>query len=234
MGGFAIPSPPFSPEPFQADFSSLSARALAYVQAQAGIIPPYTLVNANAAQVPLTIKAAAAQSANIFEIQNSGGTVLAQVEANGRVAVTQAGAYISFSGGPQFGDARADGWATIVANMGSSKGFRVYDNGGSGDIIGVNPSTKCFWCFKGGDVPSAAAITPTGNVFHVTGTTSITSITSTDIVAGTMITIIFDGALTFTDGGNLKLNSDFVTAADDTITLVYDGANWYEVCRSVN
>ena len=43
-----------------------------------------------------------------------------------------------------------------------------------------------------------------------------------------------DGILTFTDGSNLKLNGNFVTTADDTITLVYDGTNWYEMCRSVN
>lgn len=88
--------------------------------------------------------------------------------------------------------------------------------------------------FKGADVVSAAAIVPTGNLFHVTGTTTITSITSTGIIAGTTITIIFDGVLTFTDGSNLKLAGNFVTTADDTITITYDGTNWYEVARTVN
>lgn len=88
--------------------------------------------------------------------------------------------------------------------------------------------------FKGGDVASAGTITPTGNLFHVTGTTNITSVSGTGIVAGTKITIIFDGVLTFTDGSNLKLAGNFVTTADDTITLAYDGTNWYELCRSVN
>lgn len=92
--------------------------------------------------------------------------------------------------------------------------------------------------YSGSAVASAATITPTGNLFHVTGTTTITSvagsINSVNIVAGTTITIIFDGALTFTDGSNLKLAGDFVTTADDTITLVYDGTNWYEKSRSVN
>ena len=84
-------------------------------------------------------------------------------------------------------------------------------------------------------VASAAALPlPTGSVFHVTGTTNVTSITSTNFAAGCQITLIFDGALTFTDGNNLKLAGNFVTTADDTITLVYDGTNWYEMCRSVN
>ena len=88
----------------------------------------------------------------------------------------------------------------------------------------------------GSAVASAAAIAPTGKVFHVTGTTNITSITSTGIPDGQVITIIFDGILTFTDGSNLKLAGNMTTSADDTITLVYDLTNdvFYEMCRSVN
>jgi hypothetical protein len=86
----------------------------------------------------------------------------------------------------------------------------------------------------GAAVASAAAIVPTGEVFHVTGTTNITSITATNVKPGQRITIIFDGILTFTDGSNLKLAGNLVTTADDTITLVYDGVNFYEVGRSVN
>ena len=84
-------------------------------------------------------------------------------------------------------------------------------------------------------VASATAMPlPTGRVFHVTGTTAITSITSTNFQAGAVITLIFDDVLTFTDGNNLKLAGDFTTSADDTITLAYDGTNWYECSRSVN
>lgn len=88
--------------------------------------------------------------------------------------------------------------------------------------------------FKGADVASATAIVPTGNVFHVTGTTTITSITSTGIIAGTTITIIFDGILTFTNGSNLVIGSNFSTTANDTITLAYDGTSWFQLSRSVN
>lgn len=87
----------------------------------------------------------------------------------------------------------------------------------------------------GAAVASASALpVPTGRVFHVTGTTNITSITSTNLQAGVVITMIFDGVLTVTDGGNLKLAGNFVTAADSTLSLVYDGTNWYETGRSTN
>lgn len=87
----------------------------------------------------------------------------------------------------------------------------------------------------GAAVASAAALpVPTGRVFHVTGTTNITSITSTNFQTGVVITMIFDGVLTVTDGSNLKLAGNFVTAADSTLSLVYDGTNWYETSRSAN
>jgi hypothetical protein len=100
----------------------------------------------------------------------------------------------------------------------------------------TNGSTGIKSLFGGGAaVASATALPlPTGSVFHVTGTTTITSIVATNLQAGVEITLIFDGALTLTDGGNLKLAGNFVTTADDTIKLVYDGSNFYEIARSVN
>jgi hypothetical protein len=97
--------------------------------------------------------------------------------------------------------------------------------------IGANGLTNLY---SGAAVASAATITPTGNLFHVTGTTTITSVSGTGVQAGTEITIIFDGVLTFTDGSNLNLAGNFVTTAGDVIKLVWDGSAWYEVCRSVN
>lgn len=83
-------------------------------------------------------------------------------------------------------------------------------------------------------VASAATITvpSPSEVFHVTGTTTITSVTAS--WAGRRVTLVFADALTLTDGSNLKLAGNLVTTADDTITLVCDGANWIETGRSVN
>lgn len=87
----------------------------------------------------------------------------------------------------------------------------------------------------GAAVASATALpAPTGRIFHVTGTTNITSITSTNHQSGVCIMLIFDDVLTFTDGSNLVLAGDFVTTANDTISLCYDGTSWFETGRSVN
>ena len=52
--------------------------------------------------------------------------------------------------------------------------------------------------------------------------------------AGRTVRFICVGVSTFTDGGNLKLAGNFVTTADDVLTMSCDGVNWYEAARSVN
>ena len=53
---------------------------------------------------------------------------------------------------------------------------------------------------------------------------------------GQVLTIEFaDANCTMKDGtGNMKLASDFAASADDTLTMVFNGTNWYEIARSVN
>lgn len=86
-------------------------------------------------------------------------------------------------------------------------------------------------------VASASSITLSTAIdtFTITGTTSITSISAASAAKGRTVTLMFQSALTFTDGSNLKLAGNFVTTADDTITLCcVDGTNWYEIARSTN
>ena len=86
---------------------------------------------------------------------------------------------------------------------------------------------------------SAATLTiPRGaEVVSVTGSTTVTSITASANHAGRRVTLLFASGATFdiTDGSNLKLASSATTLdADDTITLICDGTNWYEAGRSAN
>jgi hypothetical protein len=89
----------------------------------------------------------------------------------------------------------------------------------------------------GAAVGSATALPlPTGRVFHVTGTTAITSLTATNLGTGVIVTMIFDASVTVTHGNNIILAgaTNFAATANDTLTMAYDGTNFYEVCRSVN
>jgi len=114
---------------------------------------------------------------------------------------------------------------------------------GSGSFSTMETNNQLYGCVTevlnncSNGVASAAAITlPTWtDSIIVTGTTNITSIASASNHRNRTVTLMFQGALTFTDGNNLKLAGNFVTTADDTITLTCaDGTNWYEICRSVN
>lgn len=130
-------------------------------------------------------------------------------------------------------------WSS-TSDVDGGGGLAAFDTGfarySAGVIRATNGNAEIRGLIGGGaSVASAAALPlPTGRVFHVTGTTNITSITSTNFASGVCITLIFDGILTFTDGSNLKLNGNFVTSADDTISLCYDGTNWFETARATN
>ena len=90
---------------------------------------------------------------------------------------------------------------------------------------------------KGTDVVSVAgAITlpAQGNVFTITGANAITSITTDSTEAGKVVTLIFSATATLVDGSNLKLSAAAGGSADDTVILVSDGTNWYEIGRSAN
>lgn len=91
-----------------------------------------------------------------------------------------------------------------------------------------------FNTFKGADVASATAIVPTGNLFHVTGVTTITSITSTGLIAGTRLRLIFDSTAQISDGNNLVLAGNFTGGANRTLTLDFDGVSFFEASRSAN
>lgn len=142
----------------------------------------------------------------------------------------------SATGPINLGSDAAIGWGpATIPNSVFDTIFRRHATG----VLRVGDSSTGIRGLLGGgaSVASASALpVPTGRVFHVTGTTTVTSITSTNFQAGTVITMIFDASLTFTHGSNIILAGgvNFSATANDTLTMAYDGTNWYEVCRSVN
>ena len=112
-------------------------------------------------------------------------------------------------------------------------------NAGSGGISmgGIVTLTSDVYVNKGSDATAANELDiGTGTFFDVAGATNITSIAAADSIAGRIIVLQFDTtALTISDGGNLKLAGDMVTSgSDDTLTLISDGTDWWEISRSSN
>lgn len=120
----------------------------------------------------------------------------------------------------------------IENNTGRGNVGALVDGAGLADISGLVVRNN----FDGSSTSVASAATITLPLdaprVTVTGTTGIASITAS--YSSNPVTLIFTGALTVTDGSNLRLNGNLVTTADDTLTLVCDGTNWYEVARSAN
>lgn len=77
----------------------------------------------------------------------------------------------------------------------------------------------------GGAVSSAATITPTGPVFHVTGTAAIATINLPYTGFTGTITLIPDGIFTTGTGGNIALASTAVVSK--AMTMTYDGTKWF-------
>lgn len=102
------------------------------------------------------------------------------------------------------------------------------------DFPNFNPTVTTFELglkrFQGANSPvaSATTITAPGEVFHVTGTTTIETINlPTNFVEG-RITIIFDGVAAWTTGGNIAV-AGTPTSAGSAVDFYYDAAKtlWY-------
>ncbi len=97
-----------------------------------------------------------------------------------------------------------------------------------------------FQTLKGADVASTGIMTlgNDGNVFDITGTTTINEIVPTNWQSGSIITLQFDGALqvTHNSGGTndilLGNQANWTTQAGDAIMLFYNGTDWVEIARS--
>jgi hypothetical protein len=126
-------------------------------------------------------------------------------------------------------DDSSDGSQSLVQVVAGGTISLTSDDGSDSTDYEFTPTG--FHAF-GSSVASAATIVPPSNFFSVTGTTSITSISNP--TNGKCIVMRFLDVLTVTDGGNLFMAGNFVTSAEDTLSLCGNGSNWYETARSVN
>ena len=139
--------------------------------------------------------------------------------------------------------ATADGeiWVANAANAGAMESgatLRTSIGVGTGDSLTLTALTLTggrLITDKGADIASGAAITPgtDGNYFHITGTTTITSIAT--LQEGAIVFFEFDGVLTLTHNGTsliLQGSVNMTTAAGDMVAFVSEGSgNWRELFR---
>lgn len=107
------------------------------------------------------------------------------------------------------------------------------------DANGYTINTARVQNSMGANVASANDLTlgGAGNVFTITGTTTINAIATANWQAGSEIALIFSGILTLknnTSGGAgtakilLRAGADMTTAANKCVKLIYNGTNWIQ------
>lgn len=124
-------------------------------------------------------------------------------------------------------------FGVITAYSGTSLTVNVTQVAGSGTIAAWTISVSgplnsgVFNETKGADITSASTInldTASGNLVHVTGTTTITAIT---LSSGRERTVVFDGALTLTHNATTLIlpgGANITTAAGDRMIVRGDGS----------
>lgn len=111
-----------------------------------------------------------------------------------------------------------------IANNSTSKYKLVEPSRSDKEIITLSPPVSQVL-----DVPLGF------DTFFVDGTHNVTTISARSGFLGRKLTFIATAAVTFSDGvANLKLAGDWVAGTGDTLSLVYDGNDWYETGRSNN
>jgi hypothetical protein len=118
-------------------------------------------------------------------------------------------------------------YVTVAGEM-----LTFYSDGANAvKLVGFQGADLQHRQFKGADVASASElpVLRDGNFFHVTGTTTVTSIAN--LVAGIEVTLVFDGILTLTHNATsliLITGANITTAVGDTAKFRQEDAsgNW--------
>ena len=147
---------------------------------------------------------------------------------------------ITDSGGTDYATILTSAFSSVTTITVSVDGGGSIDSGISAVSYAIlsatNPSVPPFWnqrqsLKKGADISSATTLTlgTDGNAFDVTGTTTITGIATSGHI-GTVATLQFDGALTFTHHATdliLPGGANITTAAGDIAVMYeYASADW--------
>lgn len=118
-----------------------------------------------------------------------------------------------------------NGSAVAGANIITDVSDNLLLEGDSGKLV---VSMSYFMQTKGANVSSGTTITPTGQIFHVTGTTTIQTINVPSGGARTFtgtIYIIPDGIFSWNTSGNIAIGGTSVVSK--VLAMTYDGSSWF-------
>ena len=183
-----------------------------------------TITASGAANIPLIAKGVAAQTASLFEAQNSSSTVLARISAVGDIQIS--GYIITptvYSGILLGGGGQAQIQLTTSA---------ISFANGSATVVGVVGSNGVVAAGTTAGAPtlaSAATIAPVTPIAFVSGVTTINTITAPAPIStnGGAITLIPTGVFLTSVAGNISIAS--TTVVGKALIMTYDPitTKWY-------
>lgn len=192
------------------------------------------------------------QSAPGLAFASDDGDGIRRIGANDWSLVNADGDVVRFKGDGSLsmaGGAAATGIASHATVRYASNRWQLSNNNGTFGNVVHTAETSAFTAAvqygKGANVASGTNITLTqdGNVWSITGTTTINCIVSTGWQAGSIVTLLFDTSLTVTDSAActtpneaINLPANFSATAGDTLTLILDAAtgDWRQISSSAN
>lgn len=145
---------------------------------------------------------------------STGGTLRGYLGANG------AGGYVAIGPGYYWLGSAVGTTSAGIGYVAAAVTGAFGTTAGDGSL-----RAKYYETVVGANVASASTIAPTGGIFHVTGTTQITTISLPRTGFTGSIQIIPDAAFTTATGGNIALASTAVVGR--VLTMTYDGTSWY-------
>ena len=172
-------------------------------------------------------------SGNVFDYTGSGFGIPIAIEGGEQITVT--GNVLRGTGsvatGVKIGTSAKN--VTVVGN--TFKNWAInsqIDNAATSALIVINANMSDF-APRSANSANPLPVNDEGVLFDVLGTTSFSSISRTN-QAGRIIVLRFAGALTVSASATLKMGANYITTANDTMTLICDGTGWNEMARSVN
>jgi hypothetical protein len=148
-----------------------------------------------------------------FYISNTGTYTMGNA-----IVMTDSVDYVNISGATFKNTTTSD-----ISDGSTGKNKKVIGTISDKEILNVSASV-------GGDL----FLPITYDIFKLTGANNVGSIATQTTVKGRRVTLIGTGVLSIFATNNIKLSATFNVTDLDTITLICDGTNWFEVSRSVN
>jgi len=194
----------------------------------------YTAARKDAAQTFVGVQTFDSSTAPVLQFGNSstgihGNTsfnfIAFTVSSSARLSVSSTG--IAIGNGGCYGVASSSGATGASPDTGlcrTAAGIWSAGNGSVGDTSGTVRAAHQE-VVVGSSVASASTITPTSGLFHVTGTTQITTINLPRTGYTGCLRLIPDGAFATATGGNIALASTAVVSR--VLEMCYDGTSWY-------